>query len=145
MRWALTIFTILISAAPLSAKKPQYTDYDARLVSIYDGDTLRADIHIFPAITWHASIRVRGVDTPELRSKCAAEKRAARAARDYVRALIPKGAAIRLLNVKRGKYAGRVVATVMIKQGRRWVDLAGVLISTRHGRPYHGGKRRGWC
>ena len=85
---------------------------------------------------------MRGVDTPEIRSaKCGEyERRRGRAARDFVRGIIGKN--VWLINVDKGKYAGRVVASVWLADGR---DLATLLIATGHGRPYRGGRRSKWC
>lgn len=55
--------------------------------------------------------RIRGIDTPEIRGKCAAKKRKARAARDYLRNLLKAASRIDLVDVKRGKYF-RIIATV---------------------------------
>ncbi len=60
-------------------------------------------------------------------------------ARDFVRAVV--GASVRLTDVRPGKYAGRIIADV-------WVDgrkLSALLIAKNLGRPYHGGRREGWC
>ena len=60
-------------------------------------------------------------------------------ARDFVRATV--GAEVQLTNVRLGKYAGRVIAVVWVN-GRKLSDL---LIAENLGRPYHGGRREGWC
>ena len=112
----------------------------ARVVSVYDGDTVRVEAAMWPGLIWKGSVRVDGVDTPEIRGKCEAEKAQARAARDFVRARI--GKQVTLVDVKKGKYAGRVVARIRLADGS---DLTELLIQQDHGRPYEGGRRRGWC
>ena len=62
-------------------------------------------------------------------------------ARDFVKGLI-LGKVVLLENVRHGKYAGRVVAGVLLDGG---VSLAEKIISQGLGRKYHGGKRSGWC
>ena len=62
------------------------------------------------------------------------------AARDFVRQKI--GKKVMLFNVKKGKYAGRVVARVQLTDGN---DLTTLLVEAGHARPYDGGKRKGWC
>ncbi len=47
-----------------------------------------------------------------------------------------------LWSLKRGKYAGRVVADVKLNNGD---NLAAKIISQGLGREYHGGAREGWC
>ncbi len=112
----------------------------ARVVSVYDGDTVKVEAAMWPGMTWNGSVRVRGVDTPELRGKCEAEKVKAKVARDFVRVRI--GKRVVLTDVQKGKYAGRVVAGIRLADGS---DLTALLIRQGHGRPYGGGRRRGWC
>lgn len=50
--------------------------------TIYDGDTFRANIDGWPSVVAESMpIRTKGIDTPELRGKCQAEKEAAKAAK----------------------------------------------------------------
>ncbi len=48
---------------------------------------------------------------------------------------------VQIKNVKHGKYAGRVVADVLVG-GEKLSDM---LIAEGLGRPYEGGRREGWC
>ena len=112
----------------------------ARVLSVYDGDTVRVEATMWPGLTWTGSVRVEGVDTPEIRGKCEEEKRKAVAAREFVRQRV--GKRVVLMNVKKGKYAGRVVARVRLADGS---DLTELLIQAKLGRPYTGGRRQGWC
>ena len=100
----------------------------ARVLSVYDGDTVKVEAAMWPGLTWTGSVRVRGVDTPELRGKCDGEKRKAVAARAFVRERV--GNRVTLVNVRKGKYAGRVVARIRLADGS---DLTELLIRTRHG------------
>jgi len=49
----------------------------AKVVKVYDGDTFTVEAFPWPGITATASVRVNGVDTPEIRGKCEAEKQKA--------------------------------------------------------------------
>ena len=102
------------------------SEYIADVIRVYDGDTLTAKVALWPSLTVTTSVRLLGVDTPELRSKHACEKVLAKAARAAAIAWIA---------------AGRVLAEVWIN-GKR---LAHHMIDTGHGRTYHGGKREKWC
>ena len=118
------------------------TDYPATVTSVYDGDTLRADVRVWPGATLDTGVRIRGIDTPELRGKCEAEKELARQAREIARQWVKDaGRVVVLRNVKRGKYAGRVVADVVSSDE----SLADVLLRNGVARRYGGGKREGWC
>lgn len=112
----------------------------ARVLSVYDGDTVKVEAAMWPGLTWTGSVRIEGVDTPEIRGKCEGEKRQAIAARNFVRERV--GRRITLVNVKKGKYAGRVVARIRLADG---ADLTALLIRAEHGRRYDGGRRQGWC
>ena len=115
----------------------------ATVTSVYDGDTIKVQAAIWPGVTWAGSVRVLGVDTPEIRGKCPEEKAAAIAAREFVKLTI--GDRVTLHNIKLGKFAGRVLADVKFQDGAITQGLAAVLIDEGHARPYDGGVRSGWC
>ena len=61
-------------------------EYNAIITSVYDGDTLTANVDLGLKV-WHngAKLRLLGVDTPEMRGGTKEEKIRAIAARDFVR------------------------------------------------------------
>ena len=140
MQRHLTI-ALILALAPAAAVQsdPIPGPINARVVSVYDGDTMTVDAEPWPGLTARTKVRVAGVDTPEIRGKCQREKDLAVRARDFVRATV--GAMVRLTDVRPGKYAGRVIADVWINEQK----LSDLLIAENLGRPYHGGRRRGWC
>ncbi len=121
-----TAVALILALAPTAAvgADPIPGPVNARVVSVYDGDTLTVDAEPWPDVTIRARVRVDGVDTPEIEGKCQREKDQAIRARDFVRSMV--GAQVQLTSVRPGKYPGRMIAE----------DL---------GRPYHGGRREGWC
>jgi len=86
-------------------------------------------------------VRVDGVDTPELKGKCAAERKLARRARGFVIDFLSAGG-VTLRDVQYGKFAGRVVSRVLNGDGH---DLTAALIAKGLGRIYAGRKRGSWC
>ena len=112
----------------------------AEVKKVYDGDTVTVMANHWVNQWAKTSVRLRGVDTPEIRGKCDEEKELAKAARDFVRKVI--GKKVTLINVKNGKYAARVVANIRLADGS---DLTELLIQKKLGRAYDGGKRQGWC
>lgn len=101
-------------------------------VEVIDGDTIRHE---------GKSIRVLGLDTPEIRSRCPSEKIAAHGARDRLARLIEGAKKIQIEPSKRPDRYGRVLATITI-DGR---NVADILIGEGLARPYQGGKRASWC
>lgn len=107
----------------------------------YDGDTIYATAAGLPPELAEISIRVRGVDTPEIRGHCAGEKAMAIEARDFVRAALGNGDTVSFANIEWDKYGGRILATVYV-DGQ---DLSALIIDHGLGRAYDGGQRQSWC
>jgi len=91
-------------------------EYRARIASIYDADTVRADIDLGFYI-WNKNqiLRLYGIDAWEVRG---GEKDQGIAARDALRELMPVGTevTIRTLKDKKGKY-GRWLAFIDLDNG----------------------------
>ena len=141
----ITLLTIsgwfLLSPVTAGTAPPIKGPVSAKVVKVYDGDTFTVEAYPWPGLEAKASVRVNGVDTPEIRGKCEAEKRKAIEAREFVKWLV-LGETVFLQNIKYGKYAGRVVADVKLKGGS---SLADKIINQGLGREYLGGEREGWC
>ncbi len=137
------LIALILTLIPLSTwAEPIITGpVAAKVIKVYDGDTFTVEAYPWPGLEAKASVRVNGVDTPEIRCKCEAEKQKAIEAREFVKWLI-LGEVVFLQNVKHGKYAGRVVADVKLEGGG---NLADKIIDQGLGREYHGGARKGWC
>ena len=137
----LVVLFMLVSSAAFAADKHFGDVVVSQVTSIYDADTFKVNIKAWPDIIGERiSVRVLGVDAPEIRGKCTSEKAAARQAKQFTVQYLRSGSYIELRNIKRGKYF-RILADVFV-DGR---NLAKALISANHGRPYNGGKREGWC
>ena len=133
------ILLILVSFSVNATEYGNATVSEVR--TIFDGDSFRADINGWPDIIGKSvPIRVLGVDAPEMRGKCEAEKILARQAKQHTVALLRSGKVIELKNTQRGKYF-RILANVII-DGE---SLADSLVSNGLARRYDGGKRDGWC
>ena len=132
---------ILLSATG-SLRAEQLT-VPAKVIRVYDGDTFTANARPWPGVTIRISVRLDGLDTPEIRGRCEEEKRQAIEAREGLKILLGGiGAAVSLERIKRGKYSGRIVSRVKNGDG---VDVTESMIQLGHGRAYNGGKRQGWC
>lgn len=85
-------------------------------------------------------IRIMGLDAPELRGRCHAETRLARAAQARMQQLVARGVTIE----RRGR--DRYRRTLAVVRARGGQDVADIMIRERLARPYDGrGPRRGWC
>jgi micrococcal nuclease len=138
--WSGLLFSYALTAAPALSKQELTGPVIANVVSVYDGDTLTVDAHPWPQITLRVSVRINGIDTPELRGRCLAEKDQAALARDHTKRLV--GQQVTLSQVFLGKYAGRVVADVTTASG---IDVAQALVTEGLARIYDGGTRHSWC
>lgn len=135
-----SLLMLIALAAP--AQAALYGPYILTAPVAIDGDTLRADVEIWPDQIASVAIRVRDVDTPELRATSACERALAVKARDFTDAWLQANAPVTIARVGPDKYAGRFDAVVT---GRDGSTLAAALIAAGHGRPYHGGARQSWC
>ena len=124
------------------AKEKNYGDVAVlEITSIYDGDTFRANLKGYPAIIGeHMSIRINGIDTPELRGKCDKEKQLARKAKQFTVERLRGATTITLKNIKRGKYF-RLIADVYVDG----ISLGEQLIKYKHAVQYDGGTKKRWC
>ena len=113
----------------------------ARVLNVIDGDTLVIRARIWLGQEVETRVRLEGVDTPELRAKCARERDLALKAREFVLSEVD-GQEVILRQIRFGKYAGRVLARVSTSRAG---DLTPALIKAGLGRVYAGGKRRSWC
>ena len=112
----------------------------ATVVRVIDGDTFVAEAHVWPGETVRVSVRIRGIDAPELHSRCPRERFAAMQARDALAALLD-GQAVTILNIGGGKYYGRVLADVETGDGA----VAPTMLSLALVRRYSGGRRQPYC
>ena len=111
----------------------------------HDGDTITVAIpRVHPLLGKKISVRVAGVDTPEMTSKNPCEKKKAELAKMLTGELLRKSFRINLENVGRDKYF-RIVADVKF-DGK---SLGSWLLRAKGGiaRPYDGKtkSKAGWC
>lgn len=134
---------LLLAGLPFSYAKETYEDVIvSEVISIYDGDTFRVDIDNYPEIIGkNMPIRVKGIDTPEIRTRCNTEKNLARNAKKLTVSLLRKAKIIELKNIERGKYF-RLVADVFV-DGKL---LSKELIKSNLAVPYDGKTTKiDWC
>ena len=110
----------------------------AKIIDVYDGDTVTAAFDTLGAGIYSHRIRLLGIDTPEIRTKNAEEKVAGFEARDYMREQV-LGKVV-LLHIKGTDKFGRVLATIFLND----VNINEQMVTGGHARVYTGGKREPW-
>ena len=112
----------------------------SRVVSVYDGDTIMVDIDEYPPILGqNISVRIFGIDTPEIKSKNPKETERAKQVKDYVQDLLKNAKVVELRNIQKDKYF-RILAEVYV-DGQSIADL---LIKKGYAVPYDGGTKQDW-
>ncbi|CAM3274392.1 thermonuclease family protein [Aequorivita lipolytica] len=85
--------------------------YKAKIIAVYDGDTVTALVDLGFLHTQEMKLRLYGINTPEIRGE---EKEQGIIARDILREMIlDKEVQIRSYKDKQGKY-GRYLANIML-------------------------------
>jgi len=107
----------------------------------YDGDTCYVIAPTLPEPLQKMSVRILGIDTPEMRSKCAEEKKLALQGREFANKMFRAAEKIEFANLKWDKYGGRVLVDVYL-DGKLYKDE---IINAGLARPYDGGTKESWC
>lgn len=110
---------------------------DAKVASVYDGDTITIICKVFDNFyKWNC--RLDGIDTPEMKSKNADEKKAAIIARDYLRELILN----EVVSVTCGDFDkyGRLLVNVFYNNE----NINEKMINMGYAKPYNGGTKESW-
>ena len=111
---------------------------NGQVIKVYDGDTITiaSKLPYDASPLYRLSVRLNGIDTPEIKGKNDDEKEAAKAARNALSNLI-YGKQIRLENIKSEKY-GRILADVYLNQ----LHINDWLIRERYAVAYDGGTKK---
>lgn len=141
-----SLFVAVICACVIDAANaeslimPQF-----KIIRVIDGDTFVIDIESkhcdIDVLCKNLSVRVRGIDTPELHGKCYDERQKAKEAAQYLASRINRSESIELRQLIRDARF-RIDADVFADG----VDITGEVIELGLARLYDGkSKRLGWC
>jgi endonuclease YncB( thermonuclease family) len=122
------IFAILLTVSTAYADSRIYADrVSCKYIRNYDGDTITVSIPQWPDIVGkNISVRIYGIDTPEIRGTSGTVKEKARNAKRLTESLCRKADVLELRNVRRGKYFrivaevyadGKSIAEILLKYG----------------------------
>lgn len=139
---AVALATTPLGQAPAFDRQPLVV----RIVEVYDGDTVRAELQApgLPAELRTVSIRVAGIDTPERgwRAACDEERAAAERARALAVEIVAGAPWAVVTDLEWGKFGGRIVGTLRVHER----DLGSVMLAAGLAVPYDGGtKSNPWC
>lgn len=133
---------LLLVLATLTLTSANATDLMLPVKGVYDGDTFYSELSSLPDPLKNVSVRIMGIDTPELRTKCESEKIKGYEAKTYLNELLSGHSEILVKNVRWDKYGGRVDGDVYLPDGS---NVANKMIENGFARPYTGGARQSWC
>jgi endonuclease YncB( thermonuclease family) len=139
--WAAVSLSLCASETAVAAESVFKGPVVARVLEVLDGDTFLAEAHVWPDQFVRVNVRIRGIDTPEMKARCDVERVAARRAREVLAQLLEPGT-VAISNIGSAKYYGRVLADVITPDGELVADI---LVAEGLARPYQGGQRAGWC
>ena len=120
-------------------------EFDAKIVYIYDGDTMHCVFKAFGEY-YRWNCRVMGVDTPELRTKNAAEKEMGYKVRDILREHLQD----KVVRIKCGEFDkyGRLLIDVYVHECMPNTHKSNVLsewlIANQYAYAYGGGTKQSW-
>ena len=133
------VVTVFVLAFPFLSSANYF--HDVSVDRVIDGDTVVISIPNLPEIFGKKiSIRLAGIDTPEMRAKCPYEKGLAIRAKDRLEGLLMKARVVSVDDARRGKYF-RILGKVLA-DGE---NVAATLIEEGLAVTYSGGRKRDWC
>lgn len=110
---------------------------DAKVIKVYDGDTITVGFyHGDSEKPYRASVRLYGIDTPEMKGKTPEEKASAKLAQQFLSSQI-LGKIVTLTNISKEKY-GRLLADVYCNE----VHINQLMVDNGHAVSYFGGTKQ---
>ena len=109
--------------------------YQAKLIRVIDGDTIEADVDLGFHTWTKRTIRLFGIDTPEIRTKDLEEKKKGIAARDFVLDWFTNNGARFILKSQDLDKYGRCLGLVT-SVDESINELNTTLLKTGHAKPY---------
>lgn len=144
MPFLLVVFSLLLSgplAASAAFPDAKTTVGPATIHGCYDGDTCTISIPTLPGIFGdRLSLRLVGIDTPEMKGKCDRERSLALEAKAFLLRHLEAAKDIEIELVARDKYF-RVLALI-VADG---LDLADEMVKAGLAYAYNGGTKQRWC
>ena len=115
--------------------------FPAQVLAVIDGDTVEARITIWPDHDIVTRVRIAGIDAAEMSATCTEERAMAAVSRTALAGMVA-GTGLQVADVRRDKYAGRVVARLIDGNG---ADIGTRMLKDGYAIAYDGGRRQPWC
>lgn len=131
----LAFFILFFFVTTLLAKE----QYLVKIERVVDGDTVVIDWPTIPFNMNKVPIRIKGIDTAEIHSKCEKEKSFGQDAKTFLTYWIDQKNVI-ISNCSPDKFS-RWDCDIQYKDQ----DVAATMITNGFARPYHGEKKIPWC
>ena len=140
----LLVYALLSVVCFASCSTSRNKDFsNVKYIRNHDGDTITVNINnVHPIIGKEISVRVYGIDTPEIRTKNMCEKKKAVEAKLLVKELLVNADNIEIRDIKRDKYF-RIVGKVYADG----VSVGEMLLKKKLAYPYYGKTKSNidWC
>ena len=115
----------------MAIKQLDMYNYKAKIIDVYDGDTVTAMVDLGFLHFQEMKLRLYGIDTPELRGE---EREQGIIVRDILREMVlGKEVTIRSYKDKQGKY-GRYLANIILEDG---LEVNQWLVDNGHAKEYY--------
>ena len=129
---------------------PKFKDNILKVLDLYDGDTIHCSgLLEIPPIPFKFSVRLNGIDTPEMKSKSLEEKEHAKSSKKALSDMIPPGTIVNLNMcsidgpIEYDKY-GRVLAYVYTRKDNIYTNVNEWMLENKYAVRYDGGTKKEW-
>ena len=110
-------------------------EYRCKIVKVIDGDTVDVDIDLGFGMTYKKQrVRMKGIDTPESRTRDLEEKKFGLASKEFLKEQL-KDQEIELVSHDKGKF-GRILGELFV--GSSAYSINRIMIDNHHAVPYDG-------
>lgn len=141
LRSVLVILLALVFTIAAAKDYGTFAIAPENVIKVYDGDTFFIrQPGCPPVLCERIGVRIAGIDTPEIRGGCPAERLMAERARLVLRKALKDADRIALLRVRKEKY-GRLLGDLHVDG----INVGQHLIEKGLAVAYDGGKKINWC
>lgn len=135
---ALILMVTLPLSCPAQAREKIAGPVIADIIRVVDGDTILVEAQPWPQQRIEVLVRIRGIDAPEIHSRCSSIRAGGEEARLALEAMASNSPNVELTNISGDKYFARIVADVTLSDGR---DIGSDLLLAGLAQPYDGGRK----